>query len=426
MSTGDLDALVAPALELAVVVARACEEAQPPLPVPKRLRALSRFAKLPPNARAVVRQALDDDEFRARVAAAGDEVGLARPSWLFLNRPDGWTAELDQELDRAALRDGASGNDREERSLGRRLAGAEAAVARLQGSAAAAKSELERTRTELASERRARREAQAAVSGLERRVGSLTTELADTRQALARRTAELDELSRRIKELEEPGTTHARLSAVERPLQEAVEAAAALERALSKATAAFGADTAGSVPSRDRRASPTPSRALRSASARAGRRRRVPESLPGGVLDDSAEAAEHLIRVPRMLVLVDGYNVTLGAWQDLPISTQRSRLLDACRELAARSGAEVAVVFDGAEEPGTLPPPGGRDRVRWQFTEAGVEADDVLLDLVGSVGADRPVTVASSDRKVRDGARLMGVNAISTPQLMAVLRRESG
>jgi len=34
------------------------------------------------------------------------------------------------------------------------------------------------------------------------------------------------------------------------------------------------------------------------------------------------------------------------------------------------------------------------------------------------------VVVASSDRRVRDGARRLGANAISTPQLLSTLRRE--
>jgi predicted RNA-binding protein with PIN domain len=142
------------------------------------------------------------------------------------------------------------------------------------------------------------------------------------------------------------------------------------------------------------------------------------------VFDDSAEAAAFLVRVPGMLVLVDGYNVTLSTWSDLPIASQRARLIDACAELAARSAAEVLIVFDGAEEPGDLPPMPGRPRVRWRFSPPGVEADDVLLGLVADLDPSRPVTVASSDRRVRDGARDLGANAISTPQLVSALRRE--
>ena len=84
----------------------------------------------------------------------------------------------------------------------------------------------------------------------------------------------------------------------------------------------------------------------------------------------------------------------------------------------------MLIVFDGAEEPGDLPPVPGRPRVRWRFSPPGIEADDVLLGMVADLDPSRPVAVASSDGRVRDGARELGANAISTPQLLSALRRE--
>ena len=39
-----------------------------------------------------------------------------------------------------------------------------------------------------------------------------------------------------------------------------------------------------------------------------------------------------------MVLLVDGYNVTMQAWPDVPIPEQRRRLVDALAGLAARTG----------------------------------------------------------------------------------------
>src|SRR6201999_1834424 len=84
--------------------------------------------------------------------------------------------------------------------------------------------------------------------------------------------------------------------------------------------------------------------------------RRVPLPLPGGLLDDSIEAVEHLLRAPGLLLLVDGYNVTMTGWPELPVVEQRRRLLVALGETAARTGTEVDVVFDGADvEPLSVP-----------------------------------------------------------------------
>jgi len=91
------------------------------------------------------------------------------------------------------------------------------------------------------------------------------------------------------------------------------------------------------------------------------------------------------VRVPGMLVLVDGYNVTLSAWQDLPISTQRSRLVDACNELVARSGARGPHRLRRCRGAGGSSARGSISRVRWRFSPVDVEADDVLLDLVGGL-----------------------------------------
>jgi predicted RNA-binding protein with PIN domain len=157
------------------------------------------------------------------------------------------------------------------------------------------------------------------------------------------------------------------------------------------------------------------------------RPRRRPSPLPPAVLDDSPEAADHLVRLPGVLVLVDGYNASLAYRPDLPIPELRRRLVDALDELVARTGADVHVVFDGAEQVGEGPTTrtgGRRGAARVQFSAPDVEADDVILAIVDEVPLSRPVVVASDDRRVQDGARDRGANAISSGQLLAALRRE--
>jgi predicted RNA-binding protein with PIN domain len=145
-------------------------------------------------------------------------------------------------------------------------------------------------------------------------------------------------------------------------------------------------------------------------------------ALPPGVLDDSTAAADHLLRSPGVILLVDGYNLSKEAWPSLPIGVQRSRLVDALAELHARCGAEIEVVFDGVES--DLPAiASARAAVRVRFSPSGVEADDVLLDLVERLPLDRPVLVASSDKRVRDGARQRGANPLGARQLLAGLGR---
>jgi predicted RNA-binding protein with PIN domain len=462
-SAAATDALIVPALELAVIVARLSGQVRPPVPVPRGIRSLTRFTRLPASARPVVRKVLEEDEeFRGRVAVAADQIEIPRGAWLYLHRPEGWAEELASLAEAAAGADAEAEAGRADRALQRRLAGAEDRMARLDEALLLARAEVTRAADELAGERKARREAEARAAGLARKATSLEGERDHARaevETLAARVAELESmatgaarsaddaaaaLALAARERDEARTRAAAADAsvasasrssarVSAAVSEGAMAAAALAAALGRAADALRADADAPAPpgpgSDESPGSPGGERGTRGPSRplparRTKGRQRTPHPLPPAVFDDSREAAEHLVRVPNMLVLVDGYNVTLARWHDLPIAAQRARLIDACAELAARSGSELMIVFDGAEEPDDLTRSSGRPGVRWRFSPAGVDADDVLLGLVGDVDPGRPVVVASSDRRVRDGARRLGANAISTPQLLTALRRE--
>jgi predicted RNA-binding protein with PIN domain len=149
----------------------------------------------------------------------------------------------------------------------------------------------------------------------------------------------------------------------------------------------------------------------------------VPVALPPAVFEDDVAAAEHLLRVPRVLVLVDGYNVTITARGGAALPDQRRWLIDATAEAAARTGAEFVVVFDGLADEGSAGDGPRRRGVQVRFTPAGVEADDEVLDLLAALPVDRPVVVVSDDHRVRGGGRRLGANVIGVDQLVAALRR---
>ena len=50
----------------------------------------------------------------------------------------------------------------------------------------------------------------------------------------------------------------------------------------------------------------------------------------------------------------------------------------------------------------------------------------MILEMVEHYPAHRPVVVATSDRRVRDGVRQRGANVVSAGQLLKVLRRDRG
>ena len=419
------------------------------VPAPVALRPFLHFAKLPVRAVVAARRAVDaDDEFRGRVAEAVTESDVGRAGWLWLTRPHGWEAELESLASGVAEAGEAAADRRAENEARRRLAGAEAATQRAEAAVATAQAEAARATAALTEERRARRAVTQEAEDLSRRLEQATGERDRARGERDRARDEAGRAQRKASELKEaleelrrtpppvhqpvaPPAPEGATAAEAGPAAEEVRraagallqasgAAAGMATSLRQAAVALGADLpqpqrpparpepAGAPPRRERSARPP---------------RRVPVALPPGVLDDSVEAADHLFRVPGITVLVDGYNASQLGWFELPIAEQRRRLVDALTELAARTGADISVVFDGADPVGPAVVPTTARLVKVSFSPADVEADDVVLARVADLDPGRAVVVASSDRRVGDGSAALGANVISSAQLLAALRR---
>jgi predicted RNA-binding protein with PIN domain len=144
-------------------------------------------------------------------------------------------------------------------------------------------------------------------------------------------------------------------------------------------------------------------------------------STRGGTAVRSVAELDALLAVPALHLVVDGYNVSKTGYGELPLADQRSRLVGQLGALAARTGVEVTVVFDGAGVI-TAPPRGSRG-VRVLFSDAAVLADDVIRDLVAAEPQGRPVVVATSDRAVVESVRRSGAHAAPSAVLLARLVR---
>ena len=433
-------------------MARDGEDDTPAVTPPSGLRPFLRFAKLPAPAMLAARRAVDaDDEFRRRVAEAVSEEDVGRAGWLWLTRPEGWEQELEAMASGVAEAGEAAADRRAENEARRRLAGAEAATQRAEAAAASAQAESARAVAALAEERRARRAAAEQAEDLARRLEQVTGERDQARTERDRAREEGSRARRRAAELreeleelrnnppappapavvvvdQEPTDTVAaeEVRRAGAALLDAAEQAAGMAGALRLAAEALGAaPPPAPAPARaPQPVAPTPSvPPVEPPPRRARPPRRVPAALPPGVLDDSLEAADHLFRVPGIAVLVDGYNASKLGWFDLPIAEQRRRLVDALTELAFRTGADISVVFDGADPVWPASVPTTARVVKVSFSPADVEADDVILARVADIDPSRPVLVTSSDRRVQDGAAALGANVISSALLLAALRR---
>ncbi|MFC0113080.1 NYN domain-containing protein [Kibdelosporangium aridum] len=139
-----------------------------------------------------------------------------------------------------------------------------------------------------------------------------------------------------------------------------------------------------------------------------------------GRVEDPA-ALDRLLALPSVHLVVDGYNVTKTGYPDLPLADQRERLTHQLSALAARTSAEVTLVFDGA---GVVAVPSAAPRgVRVLFSDPGVLADDVIRALVAAEPEGRPVVVVTSDRAVADSVRRRVAHPVPSAVLLSRLGR---
>jgi predicted RNA-binding protein with PIN domain len=136
---------------------------------------------------------------------------------------------------------------------------------------------------------------------------------------------------------------------------------------------------------------------------------------------DDPGRLDQLLALPRAHLVVDGYNVTKRGFAEMSLEQQRKRLITGLGGIAAQTGDEVTVVFDGAERVHGLPPaPRG---VRVLFSRKGDTADELIRQLVRAEPAGRPIVVISSDREVADGVRRHGAYPMGADSLLRRLAR---
>lgn len=134
-----------------------------------------------------------------------------------------------------------------------------------------------------------------------------------------------------------------------------------------------------------------------------------------GALTDAA-TLDRVLRLPAVHLIVDGYNVTKTGYPELPLADQRDRLAHQLAALVARTGAEVTVVFDGADVLSV--PAAGPRGVRVLFSDAGVQADDVIRDVVAAEPWGRQLVVATSDREIVSSVSEHGAYVVTSALLL--------
>ena len=451
------DPLVAPLVDMAGEVLKDLPPADIP-PSARRLATFDRRGLATPAARAQLRRLLDiDDRFRVAVVErflARPEVASMQDGWdaaaaarrvaeeaasgrlpllaslLCAARPPAWEFGLGLTVAAFESDRRLAGDEERVRALESQVATVEEARRRAEDARAAAEAETSRLEAELRDERGARRtrdqQAAAELAEADRRVKEARAALADAERrvegAEARAAREVERATRAEERAAAARRAQAEMTAAgsaitadRAALMEAAEAAARLAGVLESLLApgrALGDPAAAPPPPPGR---PEP------AEPRPAAPRRAPVRIPPGMMADTVEAAEAMVRTPGVVVIVDGYNVSMSAWAGMPPAEQRERLCDALAELHLRARCQITVVFDGAEVPGVRPP--RRPGVQVVFSAPGQEADDVVVAQVSARRLSVPVIVVSSDGWVRAKAQALGAQALLSDVFLSLLRR---
>jgi predicted RNA-binding protein with PIN domain len=397
--------------------------------VPAALRPFVRFAparraRLAAVPLAVVLEA--DNAFRGSVAAelreglpdlaAALDAGAALPAAppedvaaaAYLLRPPGWQEHVRRAADELTRETPAPDADAVQRlteQLAALRTAARTEAERLRG-------EVEAERAEAVALRRRLREMGDRAGRAEKAALAAREQLAGDRQVLAADRAELAAETRRLAD---------RVAEAEQAVR-SVRSAAREGRQADELRLRVLLDALLGAASGLRRELALAPAEGRPADALAGD---YPAPAPGGPArqgrsDDDPALLDALLGVPMTHLLVDGYNVTKTGYGDLALEAQRGRLLSGLGALAARTGAEVTVVFDGTGPGPVLAAPAPRG-VRLLFSRDGETADEVLRRLARHEPPGRPVVVVSTDREVADGVRSAGARAVPSLALVRLL-----
>jgi predicted RNA-binding protein with PIN domain len=411
-----------------------------------RKQMVERFLERPEVADALANWSASDAIAIAQTAARRADLPLLT-SALYAARPDGWDFGIGVIVATYEGRRAEQAVEEDIKALQTQVASLDEARRRAEVARDETTSTVERLERELRDERRSRRareeEARRQAEVAARRADALERDLAAAREELQAGEAKLQRERARVRggesEVREARHEIVRLQrelsdARQRDDDQAVTLRATEAEALANAAEVARKLAAGLGELAKRSGASLHSGSTRDAAAEVERgdvvappaaaapERRRPSrpSVPGGLVADTPEGVEALLQIPGLILVVDGYNLSMQAWPESEPAMQRERLLAALAQLQLRIRRGVVCVFDGADV-GRVPGP-RRGGVRVIFSEPGQDADPVVVREAAAYARRAPVLVVSSDRWVWEHAEKEGATVVGAPALLALLR----
>jgi len=405
-----------------------------------RERVVERFLQKAEVAAALETWSVDDALQRVEEAAERSDLPLLA-SVLYAARPEGWAFGLGAVCAISARQRTEKEHDDDVKAAELRVSSFDEARRRAEDARDAARAEAERLEEQLRDERRSRREreersaeeaeeadrrrldaeavAERARASVDAAAARLTRETERARvaeQSVRELRTELDDRAADALAPQPVPLTKDEVEMLAAAADEARHLIAALDGLTLRAREVAPADSEPVdpevVPATEPSALPTSETELP---------RRTRALCPPGMRTDTPEALDAMLRTRGVVLIVDGYNVSMAGWGDATPLDQRERLIGALERLHLRVRCDVVVVFDGADVEGIIP--SRRSGVRVLFSADGEEADPVVVREVEARPRRVPVVVVSSDQWVHEHAEAQGATVVPSAVLLDVIRR---
>lgn len=133
--------------------------------------------------------------------------------------------------------------------------------------------------------------------------------------------------------------------------------------------------------------------------------------IPKGMTIESKNALAEIFKQEKLILLIDGYNVSLNSFSNLSLELQRERTINCAANIESRFSTNCAVIFDG-ESSSTRA--SMRSKVHVVFSPADKTADDVIIERIQVTPSDRPIVLVTNDQNLKRRAKGLGCETIST------------
>jgi predicted RNA-binding protein with PIN domain len=141
--------------------------------------------------------------------------------------------------------------------------------------------------------------------------------------------------------------------------------------------------------------------------------------VPAGMNAESDVALRTIFAQENLVVLIDGYNVSLNSFGSLSLELQRERTIACAANIESRFHPSCVVIFDGQSSTTR-----GRvqSKVHVVYSPSGVTADDVIVERIRVTPLDRPMLIVTSDKNLAARVKGLGCLAISSSAFVNVAK----